>query len=119
MTANNPRRSIYSIHYAEADGSHGVTNRPVVGSANFSASWHTVRFDYGRDGDLVWHLNGSPVFSVSSVQTVQGYPAPFDQAIGEIKINLALGGRPGPLSPRAVGAGGATFEVDWIQIVRL
>jgi beta-glucanase (GH16 family) len=119
MTANDPKRSIYSIHYAKPDGSHGVTNRPIFGADNFSANWHTVRFEYGRSGDLTWILDGRQVNRVSAAQTVQGYPAPFDQAIGEIKINLALGGRPGPLDPRALGSGGATFEIDYIRVVRL
>ncbi len=66
MTANDPKRSVYSIHYAKPDGSHGVTNKPVYGSENFSSSWHTVRFDYGHDGKLVWHLDGKVVSTVSS-----------------------------------------------------
>ena len=119
MTANDPTRSIYSIHYQRPNGSHGVSNRPVFGSQNFSASWHTVRFDYGHGGALAWYLDGAPVFSVNAADTIQGYPSPFDQAIGEIKINLALGGRPGPLSPNAVGSAGATFEMDYIRVFRL
>jgi beta-glucanase (GH16 family) len=119
MTANDPTRSIYSIHYAQADGSHGKTNRPVYGTEPFSARWHTVRFDYGRDGRLAWHLDGRLVFTVDSADTIQGYPAPFDLPIREIKINLALGGRPGPLAPGAVGSAGATFEVDFVRIYRL
>lgn len=119
MTANDPKRSVYSIHYAKPDGSHGVTNKPVFGSENFSADWHTVRFDYGHDGQLVWHLDGKVVSTVTDADTAQGYPAPFDQATNEIKINLALGGRPGPLAPGAVGSEGATFEVDYIRVVTL
>ena len=119
MTANDPTRSIYSIHYQRPNGSHGVSNRPVFGSQNFSASWHTVRFHYGHGGALAWYLDGAPVFSVNAADTIQGYPSPFDQAIGEIKINLALGGRPGPLSPNAVGSAGATFEMDYIRVFRL
>ena len=119
MTATNPRRSIYSIHYARPDGSHGVTNREAFGTTNFSSDWHTVRFEYGQNGRLVWFLDGRQVQSVDGAQTIQGYPAPFDQAIGEIKINLALGGSPGPLDPRALGSGGATFEIDYIRVVRL
>jgi beta-glucanase (GH16 family) len=119
MTANDPTRSIYSIHFAEPDGSHGVVNRPIFGAQDFSAQWHTVRFDYGLDGHLVWYLDGREVFEVTSAQTRQGYPAPFNLPIREIKINLALGGRPGPLSPNAVGTVGARFEVDFIRIYRL
>lgn len=51
--------------------------------------------------------------------TGQGYPAPFNQPVKEIKINLALGGNPGPLAPGAVGSKGATFEVDYIRITTL
>ncbi|MDH5289651.1 MAG: glycoside hydrolase family 16 protein [Acidimicrobiia bacterium] len=119
MTATNPKRSIYSIHYAKADGSHGVTNQPVVGSANFSAAWHTVRYEYGRDGRLTWYLDGQQVFTVTSAPTGQGYPAPFNQPVKEIKINLALGGNPGPLASGAVGSKGATFEVDYIRVTTL
>ncbi len=119
MTATNPKRSIYSIHYAKADGSHGVANKPVVGAANFSAAWHTVRYEYGRDGRLTWYLDGQQVFTVTSAPTGQGYPAPFNQPVKEIKINLALGGNPGPLAPGAVGSKGATFEVDYIRVTTL
>lgn len=119
MTATNPKRSVYSIHYAKADGSHGVTNKPVVGAANFSAAWHTVRYEYGLNGRLTWYLDGQQVFSVTSAPTGQGYPAPFDQPVREIKINLALGGNPGPLAPGAVGSKGATFEVDYIRVTTL
>ncbi len=119
MTATNPKRSIYSIHYAKADGSHGVTNKPVVGAANFSAAWHTIRYEYGRDGRLTWYLDGQQVFTVTSAPTGQGYPAPFNQPVKEIKINLALGGNPGPLAPGAVGSKGATFEVDYIRVTTL
>ncbi|MGI9613679.1 MAG: glycoside hydrolase family 16 protein [Acidimicrobiales bacterium] len=119
MTATDPTRSIYSMHYAKPNGSHGVTNRPVFGAGNFSGSWHTVRFEYGVNGVLTWFLDGRQVQRVDAAQTLQGYPAPFDQAIGEIKINMALGGRPGPLDPRALGSTGATFEVDYIRVVQL
>jgi beta-glucanase (GH16 family) len=119
MTANDPARSIYSIHFARPDGSHGVVNRPVYGDRTFSADWHTVRFDYGHGGRLAWYLDGRLVHSVAAADTIQGYPAPFDQSIEEIKINLALGGRPGPLSPNAVGTTGATFEIDYVRVFRL
>ncbi|MCP4225013.1 MAG: family 16 glycosylhydrolase [Actinomycetia bacterium] len=119
MTANDPTRSIFSLHYAEPDGSHGVTNRPVYGAANFSAAWHTIRFEYGLDGQLVWYLDGAEVMRVIAAETVQGYPAPFNLPIDELKINLALGGRPGPLSPQAIGSAGARFEMDFIRIYRL
>ena len=116
MTANNPKRSVYSIHYAKPGGSHGVTNRPVVGATNFSAQWHVVRFEYGVNGRLVWFLDGQQVHRVDSTATLQGYPSPFDLPIREIKVNLALGGRPGPLAAGAVGTGGATFEMDYLRI---
>ncbi|MGF1598502.1 MAG: hypothetical protein ACFCVK_16490 [Acidimicrobiales bacterium] len=119
MTANDPRRSIYSVHYAKPDGTHGVSNRPVVGPAPFSTDWHTVRFEYGRGGALRWYLDGGEVFAVSGISTAQGAPAPFDLPVREIKINLALGGRPGPLAPGAVGAAGATFEIDYVRIREL
>ncbi|MDH3679985.1 MAG: glycoside hydrolase family 16 protein [Acidimicrobiia bacterium] len=119
MTAVDPNRSMFSVHYARPDGSHGVTNRPVVGSEPFSAAWHTVRFEYHPGGRLVWFLDGQQVFAVTDLDTIQGYPAPFDQATTEIKINLALGGRPGPLHPAAIGTIGATFEIDYLRITQL
>lgn len=119
MTANDPTRSIYSIHYAKPAGSHGTSNRPVYGAERFSARWHTIRFEYGTGGRLTWDLDGQQVFAVTSASTLQGYPKPFDQPIDEIKINLALGGRPGPLAAGAVGSAGATFEVDFVRIYSL
>ncbi len=120
MTAEDANRAMFSMHYADSGGGHELQNRAAsLGSSRFSDSWHTVRFDYGRNGRLVWHLDGRTVFSVSAADTLQGFPAPFDQSIDEIKINMALGGRPGPLSSGAVGSSGATFEVDYIRIVSL
>ncbi len=113
MTANNPRRSVYSIHYANSAGQHAKTSKEVVQAENFSANWHVVRFDYGDDGVLTWYLDGTVVSVVDAADTVQGWPAPFNQAMTELKINLALGGNPGPLDPRALPA---TFEVDYIRI---
>ncbi len=119
MTAEDPMRAMFSMHYAGTDGRHRLQNRGVRGGSNFSDAWHTIRFDYGSNGRLQWYLDGSPAFAVDAANTIQGYPAPFDRSIGEIKINLALGGRPGPLAPGAVGSTGATFEVDYIRIIQL
>ncbi len=120
MTAEDPNRVMSSMHYSGLDGSHEHQNRGAYLGKNFSADWHVIRFDYGRNGVLVWWLDGQESFRVESAATMQGYPAPFDQQIGEIKINLALGGRPGPLAPGALGTGssGATFEVDYIRIIQ-
>ncbi len=119
MTAEDPTRAMFSMHYAGPDGRHRLQNQGVRGSENFSAAWHTVRFDYGRNGRLRWYLDGRLAFAVDAAETIQGYPAPFDGTIRELKVNLALGGRPGPLAPGAVGSTGATFEVDYIRIIQL
>lgn len=117
MTAENPRRAMFSMHYQDSSGRHELQNKGVIGNEYFSDRWHTIRFDYGTGGRLTWYLDGVEAFSVDAADTVQGYPAPFDQRIDEIKVNLALGGRPGPLSPGALGSLGATFEVDYIRII--
>lgn len=119
MTAENARRAMFSVHYADPSGSHKHQNRGVIGSDYFSDSWHTVRFDYGRNGRMTWYLDGVKGFEVDAAETLQGFPAPFDQTVREIKINLALGGRPGPLSSGAVGSAGASFEMDYIRILQL
>lgn len=120
MTAENPKRVMSSMHYSGPDGKHKHQNKGATLSENFSAAWHIIRFDYGHNGELVWWLDGKESFRVNSADTIQGYPAPFDQSINEIKINLALGGSPGPLDPGALGTGqpGATFEVDYIRIIQ-
>ncbi|MEM7275686.1 MAG: hypothetical protein AAF547_21600 [Actinomycetota bacterium] len=119
MTAENPNRAMFSMHYRNPAGRHALKNRGVIGDDYFSDAWHTIRFDYGRNGVLVWYLDGQEAFRVDAADTIQGYPAPFDQTITQLKVNLALGGRPGPLAPGAVGSGGATFEVDYIRILNL
>ena len=119
LSARNPKRSIYSIHFAEPDGSHGALNKEDFLARNFSDEWHTVRFEYGVGGALRWYLDGRLVHALDAAPTLQGYPAPFNQRVGEIKINLALGGRPGPLSDGALANGGATFEVDYVRVVTL
>lgn len=113
MTAPDPKRSVYSIHYANSAGEHAKTSKEIVQAENFSANWHVIRFDYGANGVLTWYLDGTVVSIVDSADTVQGYPAPFDQAMTELKINLALGGNPGPLDSLALPA---TFEVDYVRI---
>lgn len=115
MTANDPRRSIYSIHYEDTNGNRGITNQPVFGVRNFSEDWHTIHFYYGPGGRLYWFLDGIQVFKVTDAPTAQGWPIPFDQETNEIKINLQLGGNPGPLNDAALGDEGATFEVDYIR----
>ena len=119
MTAVDPTRSVYSAHFANPRGQHELKNKTVRGSSNFSDSWHTVRFHYGAGGKLVWFLDGEKVAEIDRLNTIQGYPAPFDSTIREIKINLALGGTPGPLSDNAVSGGGALFEVDYIKVYNL
>lgn len=119
MTAEDPRRAVFSMHYADRSGGHELQNKGVPLGGYFSDGWHTIRFDYGRNGNLEWFLDGARVFSVSAAETVQGYPAPFDQTIHEIKLNLAVGGTPGPLSSGALGSVGATFEIDYIRVINL
>lgn len=119
MTAENPKRSMHSIHFADASGRHALKNRGAYLDGDFSDDWHTIRFDYGHGGHLRWYLDGRPVFEVTDADTLQGYPAPFDQKVGEIKINLAIGGTPGPLSWGALGSSGATFEVGYIKVFNL
>jgi beta-glucanase (GH16 family) len=119
MTAENPRRSMHSIHYADPSDDHALKNRGAYLDGYFSDEWHTIRFDYGQGGRLRWYLDGRPVFEVTAADTLQGYPAPFDQTVREIKINLATGGTPGPLSWGALGSSGATFEVDYIKVWNL
>ncbi len=119
MTAEDPSRTVHSMHYDDPSGSHELKNKAVPLGSYFSDDWHVIRFEYGYAGKLRWYLDGQLVFSVDHADTYQGYPAPFDQPIREIKINLAVGGTPGPLAPGAIGAGEATFEVDYIRVVRL
>ena len=119
MTAEDPRRSVFSMHYADRSGRHELQNKGVPMSGYFSDDWHIVRFEYGYGGKLTWYLDGQQVFHVSYADTLQGYPAPFNQTISEIKINLAAGGTPGPLASGALGSSGATFEVDYIRVYNL
>ena len=119
MTAEDPGRAVFSVHYADRSGDHELQNKAVPIAGHFSDGWHTVRFDYGRNGNLAWFLDGTRVFAVSAAATAQGYPAPFDQTIREIKLNLAVGGTPGPLASGALGTGGATFEIDYIKVFDL
>lgn len=119
MTAEDPSRAMFSMHYADRSGRHELQNKAVPTGSYFSDSWHTIRFDYGHGGRLRWYLDGRQVFAVDHADTSQGYPAPFDRTIDEIKINLAIGGTPGPLAPGALGRSGATFEVDYIRVFDL
>lgn len=115
MTANSPDRVSYGIHYSNASGSHAKSGNEVFG-ARFSDDWHDFRFDYGVGGVLVWYMDGVETHRVVDAPTQQGYPAPFDQTMTEIKINLALGGNPGALEPSALPA---TYEIDYIRVYTL
>ena len=118
MTAKNPKRAIFSIHFLNPAGKHDKKQKEVFLDKNFSEDWHTLRFDYGKGGNLVWYMDGEVVQRVTSANTKQGYPAPFNSTIKQLRINLALGGNPGDLDRRAV-RGGATYEVDYIRIFDL
>lgn len=118
MTAEDPNRAMFSMHYADGSGRHELQNKPTYLDGTFSGNWQTIRFDYGHGGQLTWYLNGRQVFQVDSASTRQGYPAPFDQTIREIKINLAVGGSPGPLGGGVLSSD-ATFEVDYIRVFNL
>ena len=116
MTAVDPTRTVFGLHYANSLGSHAKSSKAVYGNDNFSAGWHVLEFDYGRDGVMTWRMDGVEVVSQTNLDTIQGWPAPFDQAMTELKINLALGGNPGPLDDRALPA---TYEIDYVRIYDL
>jgi len=116
MTAVDPKRTVYSIHYSNSMGAHAKTSTPKFSAVNFSNNWHTFRFDYGADGVLVWSRDGFMTKTVTNADTLQGWPAPFNQDMKEFKINLALGGNPGPLDTRSLPA---TLEIGWVRIYKL
>ncbi len=116
MTARSPKRTVFSLHYANSSGNHQKTSKEVFAADNFSDDWHVMSFDYGADGTMIWRMDGVVVQTVSDADTAQGWPAPFDQAMQELKINLALGGNPGPLQPEALPA---TYEIDYVRIYDL
>jgi len=113
MTAKDPKRVMFSLHYTNSSGNHGSTKKAVYSSRNFSEDWHIMRFDYGDDGTLVYHLDGNIVQTVTNADTIQGWPAPFNSTITQLKVNLALGGNPGAIDDRALPA---TYQVDYIRI---
>ncbi len=116
MTAVDPSRTVFGLHYADSAGAHAKSSEAVFGSGNFSSDWHVLEFDYGRDGVMIWRMDGVEVVRQTDLDTLQGWPAPFDQAMTELKINLALGGNPGPLDRRALPA---TYHVDYVRIYDL
>lgn len=113
MTARNPKRVSFNIHFANAESNHGHLPKHVFLEENFSNNWHTLGFDYGIGGVLTWYLDGTLIYEIDNANTLQGWPAPFDQTITGLKINLALGGNPGPLQQAALPA---TYEIDYIRI---
>ncbi len=113
MTARSAYRSVYSIHYKNTYGNHGKKNKEIYTDEKFSDNWHTMRFDYGHNGVLTWYFDGVIVQTITDADTIQGWPTPFDQSMKSFKINLALGGSPGPLDDRALPA---TYEVDYVRI---
>lgn len=116
MTARDPMRSVYSIHYQNTAGNHGKKSREIFRDTYFSDSWHTMAFNYGHNGVLEWFFDGELVHRVTDADTKQAWPSPFDESMKEFKINMALGGSPGPLDPRALPA---TYEVDYLRIYQI
>ncbi len=119
MTAVNPTRVLFSMHFENEQNQNDLINTPVFLDEDFSDDWHTFRFDYGLSGKLTWYLDGEIVQQIDDAPTVQGYPAPFNSTIEQLRVNLALGGNPGDLDRRAVGGDGATYEIDYIRIFDL
>ncbi len=113
MTAVDPKRTVFGLHYANSFGSPAKSSKASFGDQNFSADWHVLQFDYGSDGVMTWRMNGEAVVAQANLDTLQGWPAPFNQAMTELKINLALGGNPGPLDSRALPA---TYEIDYVRV---
>ncbi len=116
MTAVDPARTVFGLHYANSLGNHAKSSKAIYSNQNFSANWHILEFDYGLDGVMTWRMDGQIMTEQSNLDTLQGWPAPFDQSMTELKINLALGGNPGPLDDRALPA---TYEVDYVRIYDL
>ncbi len=112
MTAKAINRVTFSIHYSDQAGDHAKQTKEVFGEP-FAGAWHDFRFEYGLDGVLVWYMDGEETHRVTEAETLQGYPAPFDQTMTELKINLSLGGNPGPLNPLALPA---TLEIDYVRV---
>ena len=115
MTARDPSRTVYSIHYLDENGKHGKRSSEVYND-KFSDDWHDFEFDYGIDGVLVWRMDGIEVHRVVSAPTQQVWPSPFDSPVTELRINLALGGTPGGLDIRALPA---IFEMDYIRVYEM
>ncbi|MFW2381465.1 MAG: hypothetical protein ACN4GZ_06875 [Acidimicrobiales bacterium] len=116
MTAVDPKRTVFGLHYANSLGANAKSSKAIFGTTSFSADWHTLEFDYGRDGVMTWRMDGVEVVRQTDLDTLQGWPAPFDRAMTELKINLALGGDPGPLDQRALPA---TYAIDYVRIYDL
>jgi len=113
MTAVDPARVSFDIHYNDSSSRHRHSPKKIDLDENFSANWHVLGFRYGINGVLTWYLDGQAVYEVTNADTQQGWPAPFDQSMRELKINLALGGTPGPLQDSALPA---TYQIDYVRI---
>jgi beta-glucanase (GH16 family) len=113
MTAKSPKRASFNIHFTDSASKHSHRPKHKFLNENFSNAWHTLGFDYGVGGVLTWYLDGKRVHKINNADTLQGWPSPFDQTITGLKINLALGGNPGPLQRAALPA---TYEIDYIRI---
>jgi len=116
MTAQDPTRASFNLHFQKPDGTHGHVPKHIFLDENFSAAWHTLGFRYGDDGVMIWYLDGEVVYEVNWADTQQGWPAPFNQTMTQLKINLALGGNPGALQDEALPA---TYEIDYVRIFDL
>lgn len=113
MTARDPKRAAFNLHYLDSDSRHAQSPGRFFLDQPFSAAWHVLGFDYGRDGHMKWYLDNELVHEVRDADTLQGWPRPFDVPMTELKINLALGGNPGPLDAAALPA---TYEIDYVRL---
>lgn len=117
-TSNRPASPLFAVHTQNPAGVREIDYKFFGIGENFSNDWHTIRVEY-RTGDLRWFIDGDLAHTVTNANTAQGWPAPFDQTIRDLRINLAVGGQSGALDPEALGADGATFEIEYIQVANL
>ena len=117
-TSNRPASPLFAVHTQNPAGVREIDYKFFGIGENFSNDWHTIRVEY-RTGDLRWFIDGDLAHTVTNANTAQGWPAPFDQTIRDLRINLAVGGQSGALDPEALGTDGATFEIEYIQVANL
>lgn len=102
---------ISNIHFKGPDNINKQNREEVPVTQAYAEDWHVYALEW-EEGAFRFFVDGQQVHEVTSWDSLQGYPAPFDQRF-DIIINLQVGAWAGTPDPADYPA---QMEVDWVRV---